>query len=162
VKKTAFVIQLRAAVGDNGAFVLNIDGAAPGRMYACIDEATLEEITAQLAVRADTSNVIVPEREGYAVDVVTFNATLHELFTAEVLPFDHDTEIDAWVTELESLAQYLREFKNLSHVRAAGMMCANCPHSLLDHQRQDSADLKCQGQDCECRGFFPVEAKTLN
>jgi hypothetical protein len=82
VKKTTFLIKIREAVGDNAPRVLNIDGGAPGRMYACIDEAAQEEITDQLAKRVDTSDVIAPEREGYAVDVVTFNATLRELFTA--------------------------------------------------------------------------------
>jgi hypothetical protein len=130
--------------------------------YACIDQVTQEQISEQLAKRADTSDVIAVERKGYAVEVVTFSATLRELLTAEILPFDHDAQIDAWVAELESLAQYLREFKTLSHVRAAGMMCKHCPHSLLDHERHDSADLTCRRQNCPCRGFFPVGSKTLN
>jgi hypothetical protein len=99
VKKTTFLIKNREAVGDNAARVLNIDGGAPGRIYVCIDEAAQEEITHQFGKRFDTSNEIVPEREGYTVEVVTFNATLRELFTAEILPFDHEAQIEAWAVE---------------------------------------------------------------
>jgi hypothetical protein len=160
--KTKFRIEMREAVADNGRNVLNIDGGVPGGIYAYIDEGVQEEVAEQLAKRADTSGVIALDREGYAVDAVTFNTTLRELFTAETLPFDKDDEIDAWVLELESLAQHLRDVKTLHHVKAAGMICTNCPHSLLDHERPDSSDLKCRRRGCDCRGFFPIDTKTRN
>jgi hypothetical protein len=162
MKKTTFRIEMREAVGDNAAHVLNIDPARPGAIYASIDYDVHVEISDELAKRANRSDEIVLAREGYAVEMVTFNTTLRDLFTAEILPFDHDAQIDAWAAELESLAQYLRESKALSHVKAAGMRCRNCYHTLLDHERPDSSPFKCQRPGCDCRGFFPIGSKPLN
>jgi ribosomal protein L25 (general stress protein Ctc) len=61
MKKTTFRIEVREAIGNNAARVLNIDGDVPGRIYACIDEETQGEITEQLAKRADTSDVIAAD-----------------------------------------------------------------------------------------------------
>jgi hypothetical protein len=161
-KRTVFWLEDRAAVGDNGAWVLNIDGATPGRIYAYIDQDVHLEVSEQLAKRADTSEVIGPHREGRAVDGVTFGSTLREMLAGKALPFDNEAEVDAWVTELESLAQCLREFKARRRQEAAGISCKQCLHSLLDHERPDSGELRCQHQDCDCGGFFPIEIETLN
>jgi hypothetical protein len=162
VKKTTFVIRLREAVGDGARYVLNIDGEAPGRIYACIDEETQEEIGEQLAKRADTSNVSAPEREGYAVDAVIFSATLRDIFTAEVLPFDHDAEIDAWVAELEYLTQQLREYQARWQREASSSFCKRCLHSFLDHDQPNSGKLGCNNQNCCCPQFYPIDSKSLN
>jgi hypothetical protein len=161
VKKTTFLVRNREAVGNNAARVLNIDGGALGRIYACIDEAAQDEITHQLAKRVDTSNEIVPEREGYTVDVVTFNATLRELFTAETLPFDHDAQIEAWALELESLAKHLREYKARRQQEASSIFCRRCLHSLLDHEQPDSGELGCSQQNCYCLQFYPITSQSL-
>jgi hypothetical protein len=81
--KTRFGVKNREVSGDNSAWVLNIDGAAPGRIYNYIDEDDLREMNAQFAKRADTSDVVVPHREGSAVEWVTFNSTLREMLVAE-------------------------------------------------------------------------------
>jgi hypothetical protein len=161
-KKTRFVVKNREASGDNSACVLNIDGAAPGRIYAYIDEDAQIEITKQLAKRADTSDVVVPHREGRAIECVTFNSTLREMLAAETSSFDHDDQIDAWIAEFESLAQYLREFKVQRRQEARGISCQHCFHSLLDHERPDSDESSCHYHDCDCRGFFPMEPQKLN
>jgi hypothetical protein len=161
-KKTTFLAKNREAMGDNGASALNIDGARAGVIYAYIDEQVRAEINEQLAKTEDTSDVIGPHRTGRAVDCVTFNASLREILTAEPIRFEHETEIDAWVAELENLAQGLREFKARRRQEAAGISCKHCPHSLLDHERADSGELRCQYRDCDCGGFFPIEPETLN
>jgi hypothetical protein len=161
-KKTRFVVKSREAIGDNGARVLNIDGAEPGRIYAYIDEDVLREMNVQLARRADTSDVVVPHREGRAVECVTYNSTLREMLTAGTTHFSHDDQIDSWIAEFESLAQYLREFKVQRRQEARGIFCKHCLHCLLDHERPDSGELNCQHQDCDCRGFFPIEPQKLN
>src|SRR5437868_2530174 len=63
-KENRFVVKGREAGGDNSAWVLSIDGAAPGHIYAYIDEEVFREINAQLDKRADTSDVVIPHREG--------------------------------------------------------------------------------------------------
>jgi len=161
-KKTTFCVYNREAIGDNGAAVLNIDGAKPGRIYAYIEEDVLGEITEQLDKPSDTADVIGPHRQGRAVECVVINSSLREMFAAEMLPFDREGQIDAWVTELESLAQYLREFKMERRWEAARTSCGYCLHSLLEHERPDSGKLSCQQQDCDCGGFTPIEPKTLN
>ena len=57
--KITFYVYNREAIGDNGAAVLNIDGAKPGIIYAYLDENTFAEIREQLSKRADTTDVIV-------------------------------------------------------------------------------------------------------
>ena len=159
-KKTRFIVKNREAIGDKGAWVLNIDGAAPGRIYAYIDEDVLRELNAQVSKRADTSDVVIPHREGHAVDCVTFNSTLREMLAAETTFFSHDDQIDAWIAEFESLARYLKELKAQRKQEARGIVCKHCLHSLLDHDRPDSGDLSCNHQDCDCRGFFPMEPQS--
>jgi hypothetical protein len=161
-KRTRFVVKNREAIGDNSAWVLNIDGAAPGRIYAYIDEDVQIEITKQLAKRADTSDVVVPYRDGRAVECVTFNSTLREMLAAETASFDQDDQIDAWIAEFESLAQYLKELKAQRRQEARGIVCKHCLHSLLDHERPDSGELSCHHPDCDCRGFFPIEPQKLS
>jgi hypothetical protein len=158
-KKTVFSQADRAALGNNGGWILNIDGATPGQIYAYIDEEALVDICEQLARRADTRDVMGPHREGRAVDCVMFTTSLREMLAGKTLPFDHEGEIDAWVAELESLAQGLRVFKARRRQEASSIFCEHCLHSLLDHERPDSSDLGCQHQDCGCRGFFPLEWK---
>lgn len=92
-KKSTFFVGNREAVGDNNTLVLNIDAATAGQIYAYIDEEVQAEITEQLDKRGDTSDEIVPHREGRAVDAVTFGATLREMLMAETLSFDDDAEI---------------------------------------------------------------------
>jgi hypothetical protein len=157
-RKISFCVYNREAIGDNGAAVLNIDGAKPGVIYAYVDEDVYVEISEQLSKRADTTDVLVPHREGRAVDCVVLNSSLREMFSSELLPFENDAQIDAWARELESLAVYLRQFKAKRREQAARICCAQCLHSLLDHE----PDLICRRQDCDCRGFFPIESKTLN
>jgi hypothetical protein len=152
----------REAIGDNGAAVLNIDCAKPGVIYAYVDEDVYAEIGDQLSRRADTTEMIGRHREGRAVDCVVLNSSLREMFSAEFLAFDNDDQIDGWVTELESMAQFLRRFKAERRQESARISCAYCLHSLLDHERPGSADLNCQSHDCDCRRFFPIESKTLN
>jgi hypothetical protein len=161
-KKTRFVGKSREASGDNSAWVLNIDGATPGRIYASIDEDVQIEIAEQLAKRADTTDVVYPHREGRAVEYVTFNSTLREMLVAETPYFGQDDRIDAWIAEFESLAQYLREFKAERRQEARGIFCKHCLHSLLDHERPDSDELSCHHQDCDCHGFFPIEPQKFN
>src|SRR5690242_2048332 len=109
-KKTRFVVKGREAGGDNSAWVLSIDGAAPGHICAYIDEEVFREINAQLDKRADTGDVVIPHREGRAVECVTFHSTLREMLAAETPFFTHYAEVDAWIGEFESMARYLREF----------------------------------------------------
>jgi hypothetical protein len=161
MKKTTFSIQMRGALGDNGGRVLNIDGGAPGRIYAYIDEDTQREITEQLAKRADTSNAVAPERAGYAVEAVIFGATLREILSAEVLPFDNDAQIEAWAEELESLAQHLRDYKARRQQEASSIYCRRCLHSLFDHEQPDSGKLGCNQQNCYCLQFHPIASKDL-
>jgi hypothetical protein len=161
-KKTNFVIDSREAMGDNSAWVLNIDGAAPGRIFAYVDEHVQAQINEQLAKRAETSGVIGPHREGHTVDGVSFSANLRDILTTDPMPFDSDVQIDAWIAELESLAQRLRDFQARRHVEAAAIFCMHCSHSLLDHEGRESADLSCRSSGCNCQGFFPIESQTLN
>jgi len=104
-KKSTFARKNREAMSDNGALVLNIEGAVPGGIYAYIDDDVRAEINEQLDKRADTTDIVPPDREGRSVDVVTFRTTLREMFNAEMLSFEYDSQIDAWVAELENLAQ---------------------------------------------------------
>jgi hypothetical protein len=161
-KKSTFVRKNREAMGDNRALVLNIEGAVPGGIYAYIDDDVRAEINEQLDKRADTTDIVPPHREGRSVDVVTFRTTLREMFNAEMLSFEYDSQIDAWVAELENLAQYLREFKAERQKEAGEVFCQHCLHSLLDHERPDSGKLSCQHQNCNCSGFFPIESQNLN
>ena len=161
-KKTRFVLKNREARGDNGAWVLNIDGATPGLVYAYIDEDVLREMNAQWTRRVDTSDVVVRHREGRAVECVTFNSTLREMLIGDTSHFEYDDQIDAWIAELESIAQYLREFKAQRWQEARGIFCEHCLHSLLDHECPDSGELSCHHPDCDCRGFFPSEPESLN
>ena len=161
-KKTWFILKNREARGDNGAWVLNLDGAAPGLIYAYIDEDVLREVNVQLARRADTSGVVVHHRKGRAVECVTFNSTLREMLTGDTSHFEYDDQIDAWIAEFESLAQYLRELKAQRRRDGKGIFCRHCPHPLFDHERPGSAALDCHHPDCDCRGFFPIEPQKLS
>jgi hypothetical protein len=68
--KRTFCVYNREAIGDNGAALLNIDGARPGRIYGYIEEDVLVEIAEILDKRAETADVIGPHRQGRAVECV--------------------------------------------------------------------------------------------
>jgi hypothetical protein len=110
--KARFIVVNREARADNSSFVLNIDGSVPGRIWAFIDADLLREMNAQFAKRAYTGDVVPSQGEGHAIEYVSFYASLREILTnKDINHFDCDDEIDRWVEELESLAQYLRDFK---------------------------------------------------